>query len=146
MQTQPRRQSRRTRFTLIEMMVVLAIIAGLAALVGPAIFKQLKKADATTAKTQIVQLGNAVKDYYIDTREYPKKIEDLVQNPGSDKWNGPYLEGGALPKDPWGESYHYDCPGIHNPKDVDIYTYGADKAPGGENENADTGNWSADKP
>ena len=138
-------QERSAGFTLIEMMVVLAIIAGLAALVGPAIFKNLKKADATTAKTQIVQLGNSVKDYYMDMHQYPKRLEDLVQNPGSDKWNGPYLEGGALPKDPWGEDYHYECPGSHNAKDIDIYSYGADKTPGGEAENADIGNWTVSR-
>ena len=140
MQTQtPRKQRRSKAFTLIEMMVVLAIIAGLAALVGPAIFKNLKKADATTAKTQIVQLGNSVKDYYMDMHQYPKRLEDLVQNPGSDKWNGPYLEGGALPKDPWGNDYLYISPGEHG--DYDLYSFGADSAKGGEGKNADITNW-----
>ena len=139
-----RRPRRSAAFTLIEMMVVLAIIAGLAALVGPAIFKQLKKADATTAKAQAVQLANAVKNYYMDMHQYPRRLDDLVQNPGGDKWDGPYIEDGALPKDPWGEPYHYDCPGTHNPKGVDVYSYGADKAPGGEGENADIGNWASD--
>ena len=78
----------------------------------------------------------------MDMHEFPKKLDDLVQSPGGTKWDGPYMEkASSVPLDPWGEPYHYDCPGNHNKKGVDIYSYGPDKAPGGEGDNADITNW-----
>ncbi len=136
MQMKTRRHSRRRAFTLIEMMVVLAIIAALAAVAGPAIFKYLKDADLKAAKMQVQNLSSAVKGYYMDVHEYPKRLEDLVTDTGNAKWKGPYLEGRTtMPKDPWGKDYQYQNPGSHNKNGVDIYSEGPEGAAG------PIGNW-----
>ena len=67
-------------------------------------------------------------------------VEDLVKNnSGSKRWKGPYLKGGVIPQDPWGNDYIYKKPGDHG--EFDIISYGADGQPGGEDEDADIGNW-----
>ena len=58
---------------------------------------------------------------------------------GSKRWKGPYLKGGVIPQDPWGNDYIYKKPGDHG--EFDIISYGADGQPGGEDEDADIGNW-----
>lgn len=130
-------------FSLVEMLVVLAIIGMLVGIVGPAIIGKLKGAEIKTAKTQIKVLDEAVMSYYMDMREFPKKLEDLVEGSGGgdSKWNGPYLKPAKIPKDPWGQEYHYEWPASHNKKSPDIYSYGADKSSGGEGDNADITNW-----
>jgi general secretion pathway protein G len=130
---------RRHRFSLIELMIVLIIMSLLAALVGPEALKKLKKAKSQTAKLQIELLSSAVEDYYLDMDTYPAKLQDLVENSGNEKWDGPYLKKGKLPLDPWNEDYHYTYPGQHG--DFDISSYGADKSPGGSNEAADVNSW-----
>jgi general secretion pathway protein G len=132
-------QYRKRRFTLIEMMIVLLILVMLTALVGPAVMGKLEKAKAQTAKTQIGLLKNAVRDYYMETNEYPKSLEELVRDSGVSGWNGPYLDPPVVPKDPWNNAYHYEYPGSHGT--FDIYSYGKDGKPGGEKNNADITSW-----
>ena len=140
MQSRRRRERRRIgAFSLIEIMIVVIIIGMIMALVGPNVMKNLKEAQGSTARNQIMLLANAIDDYYLDMAEYPAKLEDLVTNPGNDKWDGPYLRFGKIPVDPWGEPYGYRSPGEKG--EYDIYSYGADKAPGGEGEAADLSNW-----
>ena len=134
-----RRHQRVQRFSLIEIMIVVVIIGMILTLVGPDVVKKLKKARHGTAKNQIMLLSNAVDDYYLDISEYPGKLEDLVADPGNDKWDGPYLRPPKVPLDPWGEPFRYEHPGQHG--DYDILSYGSDKAPGGESEAADINNW-----
>ena len=90
-------------------------------------------------KQQIV-----IKRDYLDNGRYPSSSEGLpalVQRPANAaSWNGPYLKTGTVPADPWGRPYQYKCcPGDHG--DYDIWTTGADGAPGGEGENADVTSW-----
>jgi general secretion pathway protein G len=67
-----------------------------------------------------------------------------VKNPNAPNWNGPYLKKNLVPVDPWGKPYQYKCcPGDHG--DYDIWTLGADGAPGGEGENADVSSWTVSK-
>ena len=136
-----RANSRRTRhaFTLIELMIVLIILVSLAALVTPAFLKKAEKAKYQGAQVQVKLLANAVNDFFLDVGEYPKGLNDLVQSPGGDRWDGPYLDPPQVPKDPWGEEYHYVCPGQHGK--FDLSSYGADKAPGGEKYDADINSW-----
>lgn len=133
---------RRTRgFTLIELLVVLAILTLLAGLVGPRVLGQLGGAKSKTAHVQIADLDKSLELFKLDVGRYPSTQEGLaalVSKPSNaNGWNGPYLKGG-LPNDPWGNSYHYANPGPTG--GVDIFTFGADNAPGGDGENVDIHN------
>jgi general secretion pathway protein G len=120
-------------------MIVIVIIGMIAGLVGPALIQNLVKAKVETAKTQITLLKNACKDYYLDMSEFPRSLDDLVSSPGNPKWDGPYLDPAKVPVDPWGQPYQYQCPGSHG--DVDLFSFGNDKAQGGEGKNADITSW-----
>ncbi len=130
-------------FTLIELLVVLVILGMLAGLVGPRIMKQLETAKSGTAKLQIEDLGAGLDIFYLDNGRYPNTQEGLnalVQKPsGFDNWNGPYLKKKNVPKDPWSNEYQYQSPGENG--EYDLYSYGADKQPGGEGKNKDINSW-----
>jgi len=138
--------SRRSFFTLIEIMIVVVIIGLIMTLVGPDVIKKLKKAQSATARNQIHLLGNAIDDYYLDLSTYPSKMEDLIANPGNPKWDGPYLKPPKIPKDPWGAEYGYRNPGTQNKGGIDAWSPGPD---GQEGNADDVGNWNleeSDKP
>jgi len=130
-------------FTLIELLVVLTILGLIVGLVGPQIMKHLGTAKSDTARLQIEDLGSALDMLYLEIGRYPttdEGLEALIQNPADlDNWNGPYLKKKKIPKDPWGNSYQYQSPGQNGP--YDLYTFGADNAPGGEKENHDILSW-----
>ncbi|MCB1915083.1 MAG: type II secretion system major pseudopilin GspG [Rhodocyclaceae bacterium] len=135
--------SRRQGFTLVELLVVLAILGLLAGLVGPRVLNQLGGAKSKTANVQIKDFEQALELYKLDVGRFPSSDEGLsalVAKPASATgWNGPYLKRKDIPTDPWGRAYQYAAPGQHG--EVDIYSYGADGSAGGEGENADVGNW-----
>ena len=123
-------------------MIVLLIIGLVVGLIGPALFTKYQEAQGRAAKTQMLLLKECAKGYYLDINEYPRSLDGLVRNPGSSsKWKGPYIEDGVIPKDPWGNEYHYDTPG-RDGRVFDIFTYGRDNAPGGEGGDADISIWS----
>ncbi|WP_041523947.1 type II secretion system major pseudopilin GspG [Gilvimarinus agarilyticus] len=130
-------------FTLVELLVVLAIIGLLAGLVGPRVLNQLGGAKAKTAKVQIRDFESALEIYSLDTGRFPSSeqgLQALVTNPGNvTGWNGPYLKRNELPQDPWNNNYHYRFPGEQ--AEFDIYSFGADGKAGGEGDNEDIGNW-----
>lgn len=132
--------NRHSGFTLIELLIVMAILALLAGLVGPSLWNKLGGAKSDTAATQIKNIAVALDSYRLDMGKYPKSLEELVSNTqGKSRWNGPYIK--KIPKDPWGNTYHYQQPGKHN-KEYDLYSFGADGAEGGENkEDRDITNW-----
>jgi general secretion pathway protein G len=145
---------RRRGFTLIEIMAVVLIIGLLGTIVGTAIFSQIDKARATTARAQIKQIEAALDFYRMDNGRYPtteQGLDALVHPPSIEplprnyRPEG-YLQGGEVPKDPWSGRYEYESPGTHNAYSFDLWTLGADGAPGGDGPNADIGNWSEEKP
>ena len=127
-------------FTLIELLVVIALLAMLIGLVGPALMKQLGS-KTKIAKLQIEEIAKTLDIYKLDTGRYPTTAEGLAaldKKPGSvSGWNGPYMKDG-VPTDPWGNPYRYANPGPSG--GLEIASYGADNAPGGEGENADVSN------
>ncbi len=133
---------KQTGFTLVELLVVLAIIGLLAGLVGPKVLNQLGGAKSKTALVQIRDFESAIEVYMLDTGQFPTSeqgLEALVSDPGVAGWNGPYLRRSEIPEDPWNNAYEYRYPGDR--ADFDIYSYGADGKPGGEGDNEDIGNW-----
>ena len=133
-------QVTRRMFTLVEMVVVIVIIATLAAVATPMYFNYVKSSRAGAAKMQIGSFEQCIFDYRVHMKTLPASLEDLVKNnSGSKRWKGPYLKGGVIPQDPWGNDYVYKKPGDHG--EFDIISYGADGQPGGEDEDADIGNW-----
>lgn len=131
-------------FSLIEILIVVVIVGLLAGLVGPELFSRLGKAKATAARAQIEQLSAALDSYRLDMGSYPVTSQGLVvlvepPQQNQESWTGPYLRKGKIPLDPWGGAYRYRSPGEHG--DFDLFSYGADKQPGGEGEDADVANW-----
>ena len=137
----PSPYSNQRGFSLMELLIVMVILGLLASLVGPKLFGKLGTAQQKTAKTQIEMLMAALDAYRLDVGKYPSQqegLESLFKNPGTEKWDGPYLKK-TVPNDPWGQPYSYKNPGEHG--EVDIDSYGQDNQPGGEKENADVGSW-----
>lgn len=128
-------------FTLIELLIVMIIIGLLAALVGPRLFSRLGKGKQSAAKAQIELLGQSLDQFRLDVGRYPttqEGLQALVTNPGIDNWDGPYPKK-AIPNDPWGRPYHYQCPGTHG--EYDLFSYGRDGSPGGDGEDKDIASW-----
>ena len=134
--------SRHGGFTLMELLVVLAILGLLMSLVGPRVLSQLGGAKTKTAGIQIRDLEQTLEMYKLDVGRFPSTGEGLaalVTKPGgSTGWNGPYLKS-DVPLDPWKREYHYKYPGDH--AELDIFSYGQNGSPGGEGEDSDVGNW-----
>ncbi|MFO7553082.1 MAG: type II secretion system major pseudopilin GspG [Haliea sp.] len=130
-------------FTLIELMVVLAILGLLAGLVGPQVMKHLDASKSRAARLQVDDLVAALDLYRMENGHYPTQEQGLlalIEAPsGAENWNGPYLRKRDLPQDPWGQHYQYRVPGTAGP--YDLYTLGADNQEGGEGENRDMYNW-----
>jgi general secretion pathway protein G len=137
-----RRLTDQRGFTLIELLVVIIVLGLLVGLVGPRLFGRVGQSKQAAAKAQIELLGAALDQLRLDVGRYPdtsQGLEGLMRNPGSGNWNGPYLKK-DVPRDPWGNAYKYRCcPGQHG--DYDLWSEGADAAPGGEGENGDVTSW-----
>jgi general secretion pathway protein G len=130
---------------LLEVMVVVVILGILAALVVPKIISRPDEARVMAAKQDIASLMQALKLYRLDNQRYPtteQGLQALVTRPASTpqapNWKaGGYVE--QLPKDPWGNAYHYLNPGVRG--ELDVFSMAADGAPGGEGNDADIGSW-----
>ena len=107
------------------------------------------RARLTAAGTQIKSLEGTLELFYADNGFFPtteQGLPALVQEPAQDPrprsyQPGGYLRGGQVPKDPWGEDYQYRSPGQFNPDSFDLWSYGADRKPGGDGTDRDIGNW-----
>lgn len=132
----------RKGFTLLELLVVMVIIGLLAGYVAPRYFAQVGKSEVKVARAQIDAFDKALEAYRLDVGRYPtteQGLAALMSAPaGVAKWQGPYLKK-AVPLDPWSKPYLYKQPGDHG--DFDILSYGRDGKSGGQDEDADIGNW-----
>ena len=139
-------RKRQQGFTLLEIIVVITIIAILAAYIAPKVGGRVDDARISKVKNDIQVLESALELYRLDNFKYPtteQGLEALVTRPDDDMKNwksGGYIK--KLNKDPWGNDYLYLNPGQNS--EIDIFSLGADRAPGGEGNNADIGNWSID--
>ena len=128
-------------FTLLEIIVVVAIIAILAAYIAPKVTGRVDDARISKAKSDIRVLESSLELYKLDNFKYPATSDGLKYLVGSGSGSKGYIE--RLPKDPWGQDYQYQYPGQH--MDFDIWSFGADGQSGGTNENQDVGNWNIDE-
>ena len=139
-----RRPARHQRgYTLVELLVVLAILGLLVAIAAPRLIHYLSGAKADTARIQVERLGGVLDLYHLEVGRYPSNqegLQALVERPPQvEHWKGPYLKNREALLDPWGQPYVYKFPGEHG--DYDLYSLGADGRQGGEGENADAKNW-----
>ena len=134
-------------FTLLEIIVVVAIIAILAAYIAPKVAGRVDDARISKAKSDIRVLESSLELYKLDNFVYPSPdqgLDALVNRPSGENARN-WREGGyikKLSKDPWGNEYRYVYPGSNG--EFDIFSLGADAAAGGEGEAADIGNWNLD--
>ncbi len=134
-------------FTLTEIMVVVVIIGLLSTVVAVNVFGASGTAQVTTAKANISALTQSLERYRLQLHSYPTEaqgLEALVVAPSDLPSSALYPRGGfiqRLPTDPWGRPYQYVVPAERSRAGFDVFSYGADGVPGGEEENADIGNW-----
>lgn len=131
-------------FTLLELLVVVAIIGLLAAYVGPKYFGQIGKSEQALVRAQLAGFEEALAHFRLDMGRFPTTEEGLqaLRSPpasgaavqGIAHWNGPYLSK-PLPQDPWGHPYQYRQPGQVG--DYDLLSWGKDGQAGGSGEAAD---------
>lgn len=140
--TLPRsRRRRRQGLTLVEMIVVLAIIALVAVMIVPNVIGRPDQARVTVAKTDLKAIAAALRMYRLDNGDYPtteQGLKALVERPVSDPQPANWNSEGYLPeppKDPWGRDYVYRSPG--QTAGFDLMSYGKDGEPGGEGLDAD---------
>lgn len=135
-------------FTLIEIMVVVVILGVLAAIVVPQVMNRPDQARLTRVHADLRVIEGALNTYRLDNFHYPSTeqgLDALVNRPNGQPEPRNWATGGylpRLPRDPWGNPYQYLNPGVRG--EIDIWSFGADGQPGGEDMNADVGNWSLD--
>jgi general secretion pathway protein G len=137
----------RRGFTLLELIVVIAIIATLVAVVVPQVFNNVGDAKVNAARTQVEMFALALESYRIDNNVYPSTVQGLsalrampTMGEPAVNWRGPYLRR-AVPVDPWGRPYVYLSPGEQNTSQYDLYTLGRDGKLGGTGEDGDITSW-----
>ena len=138
---------KRGGFTLVEILVVIIVIAVLATLVAPNVFRHVGRAKDTTAHAQIELLAGAIEAYRLDNDLFPTTEQGLAAlrtaptaDPRPRDWRGPYIRR-EVPLDPWGKPYIYRSPGTVNVESYDLLTLGRDGREGGEGEDADVLSW-----
>ncbi|HEV8382853.1 MAG TPA: type II secretion system major pseudopilin GspG [Gemmatimonadales bacterium] len=134
-------------FTLIELLVVITVIAILAGLVGPMVFRNVGDAKLSATRAQIELFALALDQYRLDNDFYPATTQGLAAlrerprgEPEARNWRGPYLRKG-IPLDPWGRPYAYKSPGDVNRDSYDLFSLGRDGQAGGTGEDADVTSW-----
>ena len=115
-------------FTLLEILVVIAILGLLIGLVAPAVLRQLGNARVSVAKQSIERLGSVLDLYRLDVGSYPSTEQGLAalaaRPTGASNWNGPYVQGGNVPVDAWNHPYTYRIPSQRSGHDYDLCSLG----------------------
>lgn len=128
-------------FTLVELLVVLAILAMLATFAGPQVLRYLGKARTDAARVQISAIVSSLELFALDNGGYPTEemgLNALVRPPtGLPRWNGPYIKKADGLIDPWGRPYNYKAA---TPGQIQVFTLGRDNTPGGTGEDQDVAN------
>lgn len=136
----PYRSTRRSAFTLIELLLVLVILAVLAAIVVPKLAGRTDDSKAVAAKSTVRTIEGSLDQFELDNGRYPTSeegIRALLEMPANvTNWKGPYFKGDL--RDPWGNEYIYRYPGTVNPNGPDVFSIGKDGKEGGDD---DLGNW-----
>lgn len=126
-------------YTMLEMMVVIAIIALIASLAAPRLMESFGRAKSKTAEIQMGTIKSAVQLFYLDVGRYPAEAEGLeallVAPAGAQNWRGPYVDNAKSLSDPWERKYIFKAPGVSQP--FEIWSYGRDGRAGGSSEDSD---------
>jgi general secretion pathway protein G len=132
-------------FTILELLLVLAILAVLAGIVASRFTGQSRSAKIKAAQTQLQNLNLALNRFEVDMGRFPTSTEGLrvlLERPGDNNatksWQGPYLDGNAIPLDQWNNPWNYRQPGQRRPEGFDLWSNGPDGREGG---NDDIANW-----
>ena len=133
----------RAAFTILELLLVLVILAVLASIVASRFVGQSQSAKVKAAQTQMTNFNLALNRFEIDMGRFPSTTEGLrvlVEKPNDAGkiWQGPYLDGDAVPKDQWGNDWNYRLPGQHRQDSFDLWSNGPDGREGGDD---DIANW-----
>lgn len=135
----PSRRNTRKGVSLLEIMIVLAIIALVVGLAAPRVIESFGRAKSQAASVQMNGIKGALQLFYVDVGRYPTEAEGLnalLQQPsGAANWKGPYIDAATDITDPWGRVYLYRSPGRE--RAFDLYSYGRDGHLGGTNEDSD---------
>jgi general secretion pathway protein G len=130
----------RKAFSLIELLIVIAILGLLVSFVGPALIEQFGKAKKDLTCTQMSGISRTLDMFKLDNGTYPdtdEGLEALVSNPDADRYpnysTSSYFQKGKMPKDAWKRTFEY----INNGNNFDIISLGADGKEGGDGEAAD---------
>ena len=107
-------------FSIMEIMIVVAIVGMMAVLIGPNLLKYMGRAKTSTTKSALAAIKSAMMDYYGDLGHFPTKAEGgvnaLVKMPKGDvykkRWQGPYIDGGEIPLDGWGKEFKFTAPPV----------------------------------
>jgi general secretion pathway protein G len=128
-QNRARRANAQKGFSLIEILIVVALIAGIMGLVATQVFGGRSRANVRLAESQLAGLAGKIENFEMDTGALPQRLEDLVTEPGNAKgWLGPYARQSDF-SDPWNTPIEYRVPGEGAP--FTLISYGDDKKPGG---------------
>ena len=139
----PKRLRRQSGYSLLELLVVLAILGLIIAIAAPRVIGYFEASKAKAAKIQISNISTALDLYKLSNNTYPTEqqgLKALIEKPDSiATWDGPYLTRADGINDPWGRPYNYKVPGLHGAFDVN--SLGADGKEGGAGEDQDLGSW-----
>jgi general secretion pathway protein G len=136
-----RNKRRKKAFTLVEVLVVIVLLALIASVYVPRMFRGMGEQKRKISRTKMANIESAIMTFYLDCERYPDEsvgLEELITSPADleEKWKGPYLKRSEL-LDPWDNPYIYIEQGEINPGSFDLISYGTDGVEGGEGDNAD---------
>lgn len=118
-------------FSLMELMIVIAIMGTLAAVGGYAMMNYLRSANESATKANLKLLKSSIDQFYLRMGQYPTRLRDLVSDKGLDdkqkkRWPGTFIDGGKLPDDAWGTKFRYKVTPGQKHK-YQLYSYGPNK-------------------